>query len=115
MEKYTLEDIKKHIENETSEDPKYKNVEIGDIEVNGFKAIYIHDDNRLVTVIDEDLDDDFNVTLFISNSLDVLENEDTMNDHYVDGCQPSGIKGIVDTIIFFLKTYYPEFDDEFDN
>ena len=114
MEKYTLEDIKKSIVNETSEDPRYKNIEIDDIEVNGFKAIYIHDDNRLVVVIDENLDDDFQVTLFISNCLDVLENEDTMNDHYVDGCVPSGLDGQIETIIFFLETYYPEFDDSFD-
>ena len=111
---YTLEDVKKFIQNELNEEPRYKNVEIDDIEVTGYKAIYIHDDNRLITVIDEDNDEDFHVALFISNSLSVLEDEDTMNDHYVDSCVPSGLDGIIEMIMYFLEEYYPEFDDEFD-
>ncbi len=111
---YTLEDVKKFIQNELNEEPRYKNVEIDDIEVAGYKAIYIHDDNRLITVIDEDNDEDFHVALFISNSLSVLEDEDTMDDHYVDICVPSGLDGIIEMIMYFLEEYYPEFDDEFD-
>ena len=52
MADYTLDDVKKYIENELSETPCYNNVEIGDVEVNGYKAVYVLDDNRLIVIKD---------------------------------------------------------------
>jgi hypothetical protein len=110
MANYTLGDVKKYIENELSETPCYNNVEIGDIEVNGNQAVYVLDDNRLVVIVDEN-GEDFRAILFISNCLSILEDEDTMYKHYVDGCVPIGLNDQLETIIHFLEDYYPEFDD----
>lgn len=109
---YDLDDVQDKLLKiiETIPELKNKDIEISDGEVNTFNAIFIQLENRMITVIDEDCECDFNVTLFNADDKSIFEDEDEMNDCYVDGCVPSGLDGCVDTIIGFLSADYEEFN-----